>query len=484
LVDELRRRAYAWPPHVKDALPNDPRDPRHNGNPEQLEPPDLERPASLAPTERQLEDETPGGHDVRGHDPYAALRYPSYVMYAAGWMISVIGRQVQDVAVGYELYYRTGSKLALGWVGLSQALPLLILALPAGQLADRFDRRWLMIISQLFWAASSLGLAIVSHMQGPVPLVYFLLVTGTIAHATGWPARAAMLPQVVPPETFNNAVTWNSSFFQIASVVGPAIAGLILLWGAPAAYLIDVACGITFAMLLTQLRLRPAGRSKEPASFRTLTEGVRWVWRTPIILATISLDLFAVLLGGATILMPVFAKDILHVGKVGLGVLRTAPAVGAFLGAMLIAHMPPMKRAGMAMLWAVAGFGVATIVFGVSTSFWLSFLMLALTGAFDNVSVVVRHTLIQSLPPETMRGRVAAVNIIFIGASNELGAFESGTTAEWWGPKMAVVIGGIGTLLVVSVIAMLAPQVRRLGSLRDVRPIEELPPTAAPAPAV
>jgi MFS family permease len=341
-----------------------------------------------------------------------------------------------------------------------------------------------MIISQLFWAASSLGLAIVSHMQGPIPRVYFLLVTGTIAHATGWPARAAMLPQVVPLEIFNNAVTWNSSFFQIASVVGPAIAGLILLWGAPAAYMIDVACGTTFAVLLTQLRLRPAGRSKEPASFRTLTEGVRWVWRTPIILATISLDLFAVWLGGAVILMPVFAKDILHVGKVGLGVLRTAPAVGAFLGAMLIAHMPPMKRAGMAMLWAVAGFGVATIAFGVSTSFWLSFLMLALTGAFDNVSVVVRHTLIQSLPPETMRGRVAAVNIIFIGASNELGAFESGTTAEWWGPKMAVVIGGIGTLLVVSVIAMLAPQVRRLGSLRDVRPIEELPPTAAPAPAV
>ena len=229
---------------MKDPHPTDERDPNHNGNPEQFEPPDLERPASLAPTERQLEDESPGGHDVRGHDPYAALRYPSYVMYAAGWMISVIGRQVQDVSVGYELYSRTGSKLALGWVGLSQALPLLLLALPSGQLADRFDRRWLMIISQIFWAASSLGLAIVSHYQGPIPLVYFLLVTGTIAHATGWPARAAMLPQVVPAEIFNNAVTWNSSFFQIASVVGPAIAGLILLWGAPAAYMIDVACAI------------------------------------------------------------------------------------------------------------------------------------------------------------------------------------------------------------------------------------------------
>src|SRR4051812_40231784 len=303
-----------------------------------LEPDDMERPASLAPTEAQLESESPAGHDTRGHDPYAALRYRDYRMYALGWMISVIGRQVQDVAVGYELYHRTGSKLALGWVGLSQALPLLLLALPSGQLADRFDRRKIMIVSQLMWAASSAGLAVVSHVQGPVPLVYFLLVTGTIAHATGWPARAAMLTQVVPQHLFNNAVTWNSSFFQIASVVGPAIAGLILLWGATAAYVIDVACGITFAVLLTQLRLRPGGRSKEPASFRTLTEGVRFVWRTPIILATISLDLFAVLLGGAVILMPVFAKDILHVGKVGLGVLRTAPAIGAFLGAMLIAH--------------------------------------------------------------------------------------------------------------------------------------------------
>jgi MFS family permease len=451
----------------------DDRDPSHNGNPERFEPPDLERPASAAPTERQLERETPGGHGASGHDPYAALRYPSYVMYAGGWMVSVIGRQVQDLAVGYELYSRTGSKMALGWVGLSQAVPLLLLALPAGQLADRFDRRWLMIVSQIFWAASSLGLAIVSHYQGPIPLVYFLLVTGTIASASGWPARAAMLPQVVPPEIFNNAVTWNSSFFQIASVVGPAAAGLILLWGAPEAYIIDVCCGLTFAVLLTQLRLRPAERAKEPASFRTLTEGVRFVWRVPIILATISLDLFAVLLGGAVILMPVFAKDVLHVGKVGLGALRTAPAVGAFIGAILIAHLPPMRRAGLAMLWAVAGFGLATIVFGVSTSFTLSFVMLALTGAFDNVSVVVRHTLIQSLPPETMRGRVAAVNIIFIGASNELGAFESGTTAQWWGPATAVVIGGIGTLVVVAAIAYLAPQVRRLGSLRDIRPVEE-----------
>ena len=446
-------------------------DPSEQQQPSELEPPDVERPSSLAPTEPQLESETPAGHDARGHDPYAALRLPGYRMYSLGWMISVIGRQVQDVAVGYELYHRTGSKLALGWIGLAQALPLLLLALPAGQLADRFDRRRIMIVSQILWAGSSVGLAVLSHTQGPVPLVYVLLVTGAIAHATGWPARSSMLPQVVPAEMFNNAVTWNSSIFQIASVVGPAVAGLVLLWGAPAAYVMDAVCALTFALLLMRLRLSPADRPRDPATLRSLTEGVRFVWRAPVILATISLDLFAVLLGGATILMPVFARDILNVGKVGLGVLRTAPAVGAFAAAILIAHLPPMRRAGRAMLWAVAGFGLATVVFGLSEWFWLSFLMLALTGAFDNVSVVVRHTLIQTLPPDNMRGRVAAVNIIFIGASNELGAFESGVTAEWWGPRTAVVVGGIGTIVVVALIALLAPQVRRLGSLRDVRPL-------------
>jgi MFS family permease len=453
----------------------EPEQPQQPKQPAELEPPDAGRPASLAPTEAQLETESPGGHDARGHDPYAALRFRDYRMYSAGWMVSAVGRQVQDVAVGYELYLRTNSKLALGWVGLSQAIPLLMLALPAGQLADRFDRRRILIVSQLMWGLSSLGLALSSHFQGPIPLIYMLLVSGTVAHATGWPARSAMLPQIVPPKLFNNAVTWNSSFFQIASVVGPAIAGLVLLWGVTAAYVIDVVCAIAFILLLMQLRVRPAERLREPTNFRSLTEGVRFVWRTPIILATISLDLFAVLLGGATILMPVFARDVLGVGRVGLGVLRTAPAIGALAAAMVIAHLPPMRRAGRAMLWAVAGFGLATIVFGLSRSFWLSLMMLALTGAFDNVSVVVRHTLIQALPPDSMRGRVTAVNIIFIGASNELGAFESGATAAWLGPERAVVLGGIGTILVVTLIALLSPQVRRLGSLRDVRSLDESP---------
>ncbi len=443
------------------------------------EEPDLERAASAAPMEGQLERETPAipaldrSPPPPPHDPYAALRHRDYRMWSLGWIVSVIGRQVQDVAVGYELYHRTGSALSLAWIGLAQALPLILLALPAGQLADRYDRRRILIISQLLWAVSSVGLAIVSHAQGPVPLVYLLLVTGSVAHATGWPARASLLPQVVPPALFNNAVTWNSSFFQIASMVGPAIGGLILLWGVAPAYVVDACCALAFAALIGTVRLRPMARApREPATLRSLTEGVRFVWRTKVILGTITLDLFAVLLGGATILMPVFAKEVLGVGVPGLGALRMAPAIGAFAAALVIAHLPPMERAGRAMLLAVAGFGVATIVFGMSRSFWLSFAMLALTGAFDNISVVVRHTLIQTLPPDLMRGRVAAVNIIFIGASNELGALESGLTAAWWGPQAAVVVGGIGTLLVVSLVAWLLPQVRRLGSLRDVRPMD------------
>ena len=461
----------------------------------ELEPPDIERPASSAPTEAQLEAESPGGHDAGAaagaaagvatadtarHDPYAALRLRDYRMWSLGWIVSVVGRQIQDVAVGYELYQRTKSPLALGWIGLAQALPLILLALPAGQLADRFDRRRILIVSQLLWAASSLGLAIVSHFQAPVPLVYMLLVTGAVAHATGWPARASLLPQVVPPHLFNNAVTWNSSFFQIASMLGPAAGGLILLWGAAPAYVVDACCALSFAALIGAVRLRPMTRAaKQPSTLASLTEGVRFVWRTRIILGTITLDLFAVLLGGATILLPVFAAQVLHVGTPGLGALRMAPAIGAFAAALIIAHRPPMERAGRAMLLAVAGFGAATIVFGLSHWFWLSFAMLALTGAFDNVSVVVRHTLIQTLPPDSMRGRVAAVNIVFIGASNELGALESGLTAEWWGPQLAVVVGGAGTLLVVALVAWLLPQVRRFGSLRDVRPIEERSPGAA-----
>lgn len=457
-------------------------DPTHPPAPLAYEPPDTERPASSAPTEAQLAHESPVGHS-RGHDPYAALRLREYRTYATGWVISVIGRQIQDVAVTYEIYERTGSKLALAWIGAAQLIPQLSLTLPAGHLADRFDRRRIIMITQAMWAMAAVGLAILSHYRGPVSLVYVMLGLSAASHSIGWPARNSMLPQIVPPAVFNNAVTWNSSLFYVADVLGPAIGGVLLLKGTTPAYVVDVGCALTFLATMAVLPMRPAARSREPVSVRSLIAGIRFVWRTKILLATLTLDLLAVLFGGSIYLLPVFRKDILHVGEVQFGLLRAAPAAGGIVAAMFIAHLPPMKHAGRAMLWAVVGFGVATIAFGLSRSLWVSFAMLALTGAFDNVSVVVRHTLIQALPPESMRGRVAAVNGVFIGASNYLGGVESGLTAAWWGPVPSVVFGGMMTVIVVAAVSVGWPQVRRFGSLRDARSIEEDEPAALGAAA-
>jgi MFS family permease len=394
-------------------------------------------------------------------------------MYCLGWVTSVLGRQIQEVAVGYEIYERTNSKLALAWIGLSQAVPMLACLIPAGHLADRVDRRLIIMVTQAVWVACGLGLAALSHAHGPIWAMYGLLGVSAAAHAVGWPARSSLLPQIVPAEIFNNAVTWNSSFFQVASVAGPAIGGFILLHGTSTAYLIDAGCAAVFLGTIGFVRARPMERSREPASMKSLAAGIRFVWRTKIVLAAMTLDLFAVFFGGSIALLPVFRKDILHVDEVAFGWLRAAPAVGAFAAGMVIAHLPPMRKAGRSMLWAVAGFGVATIVFGFSKNFWLSFAMLAVTGALDNVSVVVRHTLVQALPPDSMRGRVAAVNGVFIGASNELGGLESGVTAAWFGPVVSVVFGGVMTIVVVGLIGWWWPQVRAFGSLKDARPIEE-----------
>ncbi len=389
----------------------------------------------------------------------------------------MIGLQVQSVAIGWQLFHRAhnarAGALALGWVGGVQALPVILLALPAGQLADRFDRRRIVMLGTLGSALASLGLALVSRGNGPASLMYLLLGLGATAQAIMWPARSALLPQVVPPDVVSNAATWNSSTFQVASVAGPALGGLIVNFTTTGAYLVDAVCALLFFVFLMFLRPRPvAAMARGPATLATLLAGVRFVWRTRIVLATISLDLFAVFLGGAVYLIPAYASD-LHVGPVGFGWLRAAPAIGAFAMAVAIAHRPPMKHAGAAMLWAVAGFGVATIVFGLSRSFPLSFLALAATGGFDNISVVVRHTLVQMLPPENMRGRVSAVNNVFIGASNEIGGLESGVTGWLLGPVRSVVLGGIGTLIVVGLVALLSPEVRRFGSLKGARPLAE-----------
>ena len=441
----------------------------------------------------------PESHDAEipsGRDPYAAFRFRGYRRYFIGGFISVIGRQMLAVAIGWEVYQRTHSATALGLVGLMGAIPVILLSLPAGHLADRLSRKWIIILSQCLLVVTSLALGwlALGHtvalpvewaqralstlaawfgekervVFGPeVPLIYGLLLINGTARAFGWAARTPFVVGLVPRSALANAVTWGSSNFEIGSMAGPALGGLLLAqFGFPFVYALDAVCQFAFIVFLLPTRSRqdphePTG--EHPV--RDLLAGLRFVWGTKVILATITLDLFAVLLGGAIALLPMFAEQILHVGPVGLGWLRAAPSIGAVAMAMALTHLPPMRRAGLAMLWAVAAFGVATIVFGLSKNYWLSLAALALTGAADNVSVVVRHTLVQLMTPDQMRGRVAAVNNIFIGSSNELGAFESGLTAAYFGPVLSVVGGGIGTILAVIAVVVIWPQVRRIGPL-------------------
>jgi MFS family permease len=378
-----------------------------------------------------------------------------------------MGQQMLSVGIGWELYERTHSALALGLVGLVQVLPVIFLALLAGQVADQFDRRRIVLITQGALALCSIGLALISYGQGLVLLIYLCLFVIGTARAFNNPARAALLPQLVPKEIFSNAVTWNSSGFQLAAMLGPALAGLLIAVQKSATwvYIFCALSALIFFGCLFLIKGRQAERSKEPVTFKSLAAGFSFVWQTKIILAAITLDLFAVLLGGATTLLPIFAKDILHVGPDGLGWLRAAPAIGAFIMALTITYLPTMSQAGKTLLWAVGGFGAATIGFGLSQSFWFSLFMLVMIGALDSISVVVRQTLVQLRTPDEMRGRVSAVNGMFISTSNELGGFESGLAASLFGPVLAVVGGGIGTIAVVIAVAIVWPEIRKLKSL-------------------
>lgn len=401
------------------------------------------------------------------HDPYAAFRHRNYTLFMVGSMLAQIGGGGQGLAIGWELYKRTGQPLALGMAGLAQALPMVVLTLLAGYLADRFDRKRLLILSIAGGALMSAALALLSVFEGPLWMIYVLLALNASVLTLGRPARTAILPLLVPREVLENAVAWRTSLQQVSSVTGPALGGLIIAFSLPAAYLASAAAAGLFALLLALMRLPPVTQTTSGITWSQLVAGVHFVRSQKLILAAISLDLFAVLLGGATYLMPVYATDILKVGERGLGLLQAAPAVGALITALLMAHRPPMQRAGRTLLFAVAGFGVATILFGLSQSFYLSLFALFLTGVCDNVSVVVRHTLVQLLTPDAMRGRVAAVNGIFIGSSNELGGFESGVVAQAFSPVVSVVSGGIGCLLVVLVAALAAPQLRRFTSFKE-----------------
>lgn len=430
------------------------------------DPEDVDRPAGSAGT---LEYEPAPAK----HDAYAAFRHRSYVILAIGWMIAAIGHAAQSTAIGWEIFDRTGSKLALGYIAGVQAIPLLLLALPAGHLADTFDRRRIIAITSLCAGACSAWLTWLSYREGSIPYMYAAIILSTTALVLGRPARSSLMPRVVPPEVFPNAVAWNSSAHQIATVIGPALGGglvwlsLKLLNSAALAYAFEACCITLFACSMLFIRLRPVNETQKPD--RSLLAGLRFVFRNRIVLTVMSLDLFAVLAGGATYLLPVFAIDILQIDSRGFGWLRAAEAIGALTMTLTLAHLPPMKNAGRTILLAVGGFGIATIIFGLSTNFWLSFAMLMLIGVFDSISVVIRHTLVQLMTPDAMRGRVAAVNNIFVGASNELGGLKSGVLAAWIGAVAAVVVGGIGTVLIVAGIAWRVPELRRLGSLQSAK---------------
>ncbi len=401
------------------------------------------------------------------HDPYAVLRNRDLLLYLIGRFAASMGQQMLTVAVGWELYERTHSALALGLVGLTQMVPMILFTLPAGHLADNHDRKRIIVLMTAVIAAASVGLAFISALRADVLWIYFCLFAAGTARTFLWPASSAFLPHLVSRHDFSKAITWSSGSFHLSSVAGPAAGGaLIAMTGRPATvYAINAAASFICLALIAMVRRRHTVAAREEMTAKSLVAGFKFVFANQIILGTITLDLFAVLLGGATALLPVYAKDILRTGPGGLGLLQAGLPMGSLFCAMILAHRRPLQKAGRAMLWSVTAFGLATIVFGLSRSFWLSLLMLFVCGAVDNVSVVVRHTLVQLLTPDEKRGRVSAVNSLFIGTSNELGGFESGLVAHLVTPVFSVVSGGIGTILVVLAVALVWPGIRRYGRL-------------------
>ena len=420
---------------------------------------------SLAATPEN--NDPPGARSPR-HDPFAALRIRDFRLLVLGSFLAVIAEQMVGVAIGWELYERTRNPLALGLVGLVEIVPVLLLALPAGHIADRRERKWIVVAAMSGIAVCALGLCGLSLTQGPLLAIYALLFGIGVGRSFQGPAFSALTAEVVPPVHYANAATWSSGAWQSSAILGPALGGLLLVafGGAAWVYLFAGALLLLVALMFVLLHSRAGTtRNVEPMSVQSMLAGARFIWRTPVILAAITLDMFAVLVGGVTALLPVFALDILHVGADGLGWLRAAPAVGALVAALAMALRPPFKHAGRTLLLVVAGFGLATIVFGLSRNFALSLAMLALLGGLDNVSVVIRSTLVLTRTPDLLRGRVNAAHSVFIGISNELGAFESGVAAALFTTVGAVVLGGVGTIVVVILVALLAPELRELERL-------------------
>ena len=399
------------------------------------------------------------------------LAHRPFALFFASRVLTTTGFQMQSVAVGWQVYELTGSAFDLGLVGLAQFVPMLALALVTGHVADNFDRRKIIVACQIVKLLTAVALALGSVYGGlSIVAIFALIFVFGAARAFEMPTLQALLPSVVPEPMLPRAVAASASANQVATIGGPALGGLLYAANAALPFLV---CGVLYAAGALAIILVSARRfdsRREPVSFASLMAGIHYIRDNPVILGAISLDLFAVLLGGATALLPIYARDILQVGPTGLGMLRAAPGVGALAMSLYLARHPPKKRVGRLMFAAVAAFGGATIVFGVSGSFPLSLAMLTLLGAADMVSVVIRASLVQLKTPDAMRGRVSAVNAVFIGSSNQLGEFESGLTAAWFGTVPSVIIGGIGTLAVVLLWMRLFPalaQADRLASSEE-----------------
>jgi MFS family permease len=408
--------------------------------------------------------------------PYAALRIPNFQRYILGLLAFTIAIQIQGTVVGWQIYELTRDKLALGLIGLAEALPFITLSLYAGHVADRHDRRRIALMALAVLFLCSVALLVLPMLLPGAPKIvvrsiYAVIVTSGLARSFLQPARQAMGAEIVPRELYGNAITWRSGSWQLAAVIGPAMGGfLYAAGGARLAYSVDAALMLAGITAILSMRHKSEINPKHTEAIaESLSSGIRFVFREQILLGSLTLDLFSVLFGGAVALLPVFADEILHAGPEGLGLLRAAPAIGAVITSLALAYLPPMQRAGRNLLTAVALFGVCMIAFGLSRSFALSVAVLAVSGAADMVSVFIRSTLLQTITPVHMMGRVSAVNSIFIGSSNEIGMFESGVTAQAFGTVPSVVLGGMATLAVVAITGWRLPSLRRLGRM-DAQP--------------
>lgn len=421
----------------------------------------------------------------------AAFASRDFRLYQMARMAVIVGAEAQTVAVAWQVYSITHRALDLGYTGLALFLPGLFFLLPAGHVADRYDRRQIILLCyglQIFCTGALLAIAVMGVRN--VHLIYAVLFLIGTGRSFSGPASSALIPHLVPEVHFVNAVTWGAAIFQLANIAGPAMGGLLytlplehvfggVLAGAGVVYVAMLIALVVFLVLIGSLSVRLGRMEHRDVSLKVVLAGFQYVRRAPILLGSFSLDLFVVLLGGASALMPIFANEILHTGPKGLGMLRAAPAAGALIVSLLLARFPLHNKAGLRLFVCVALFGAATVVFGLSHSLVLSLVSLAIAGAADMVSVVVRSSVLQLATPPEMRGRVSAVNSMFLGASNELGEFESGVTAQWLGAVRATVAGGIGAMMVTGLWAVLFPSLRDIDDLsanslrKDVRPSPE-----------